>query len=259
LSVSLASAAGVAGLRVTLDLIQLQAVTQLAQRKADEARAEIGRQIDGGWRGWQAVGERALGAKALHGEGGDAEGEQLRFEGEHVGEAEQRGMQRGTHFVGEMAGEQKAQAFKRAVSAAFDAGDAGVVGKGGFYVEADPVEQGKKLREALGRHAGCVQRNAKTERANLADGIEQRGLKRGLAAGKDNGIEQADAAFQKLNNRRPAKQFVSCGRAQAGIVAVRTIPGAALAEERGGELAGPVASGETREPADTQVSHTLIQ
>jgi hypothetical protein len=97
---------------------------------------------------------------------------------------------------------------------------------------------------------GGVQPDLEAQRAHRVDGLGQRRVQQGFAAAEDHAVEQAHAAAQQVQRRRPVARMGAAPRLQARVVAVAAAPGAALHKHHRHQLAGPVGGGEGFEAAD---------
>lgn len=120
--------------------------------------------------------------------GGDAQNFEFGGKAGERRSVEQAIVHGGADIAEDAAGENFYQAGATSVAAAGNAGDALIFAEGGFYVEANPVDQRQHLCEAPGIGAGAVKADAEAEGTDLLDGGGQGRLQGWLAAGKDDAV-----------------------------------------------------------------------
>ncbi len=146
------------------------------------------------------------------------------------------------------------QALPGPFAAAGRPGECGIVLGQVLDVESHPVDQGKQLLQAVRVAAARVQADLETHLFHFRDRPGERILEGGFAATEDHGVEQPLAQGQHFQQGLPVEQLGTAGVEQVGIVAVAAAPGAALAEDHRGQLAGVVDGGERHEAADAHGS-----
>jgi len=162
-----------------------------------------------------------------------------------------------THLVPHPGVEDHAEGLPRLRPGGGHAGHGAVVLRQGLDVEADPVDQREELGEAPRVRAAGVQAHLEAEVAHAGHRRGERQLAGGLASGEHHAVEQATPPRQEgLDVVVPADDPGDRAVDERGVVAVGTVPRAALAEHRGHQPARPVHARERDEPGDREVVRT---
>lgn len=99
--------------------------------------------------------------------------------------------------------EEQTQTFKRFCAATLCTGNILILLIRGFYIKTHPVQKWKKYGKALWIRSARVQSRSKSEIPSRSDCLQKLLLKCGLAAGKNNTVEETSPFVQKGKDIRP--------------------------------------------------------